>query len=262
MKHPIYKARCAFVFAHPGHELKIHAWLETLKPTVFLLTDGSGSGGEGRVALSQQTIAASGAVLDPISAPWRDRQAYELILKGYGDQVITFVQQLAAKLQRSKVDYVICDSIEGFNPVHDLCGVIAFNACRLVEKQSGKRIACFDFPLDGRPNERVALGSTETIVLSLSNEQWQHKLAAANSNVALQKEVVDDFARYGESAFKEEVLAPVVLEYSLNALAQEKPFYETYGEDRVQAGVYDYVLRYREHFMPLVDQINDWVQSQ
>jgi len=32
----------AVIIAHPGHELRVHYWLEQAKPAVCVLTDGSG----------------------------------------------------------------------------------------------------------------------------------------------------------------------------------------------------------------------------
>ena len=34
--------RAVLVVAHPGHELRVHGWLELARPTVCILTDGSG----------------------------------------------------------------------------------------------------------------------------------------------------------------------------------------------------------------------------
>jgi hypothetical protein len=39
--------------------------------------------------------------------------------------------------------------------------------------------------------------------------------------------------------------------------AGEVPYYETYGEQRVAAGAYDRVLRFREHLLPLADALWD-----
>jgi hypothetical protein len=50
----------ALVIAHPGHELRVHGWLEWARPTVFVLTDGSGQGSHGRLASSARLIERSG----------------------------------------------------------------------------------------------------------------------------------------------------------------------------------------------------------
>lgn len=35
----------------------------------------------------------------------------------------------------------------------------------------------------------------------------------------------------------------------------DKPYYETYGEERVALGVYTSTLRYREHVLPVVEAL-------
>jgi hypothetical protein len=38
------------MIAHPGHELRVHHWIERTRPLVFVLTDGSGHTGVSRLA--------------------------------------------------------------------------------------------------------------------------------------------------------------------------------------------------------------------
>lgn len=262
LNHPIHSAKCAFVFAHPGHELKLHAWLERLQPEVFLLTDGSGSVDQSRVAQSRQTISASGATLNPMSAAWTDHQAYTAILSCNSAKVIGVVEQLASELQKLAIEWVVCDSIEGFNPVHDLCTVLVANACTLVQKRTTTNIRCLDFPLHGPPDHKLVTGCDGLLELHLTSLEWQRKRLAIVNNTAISREMQHDFGLYGENAFKVEVLTPLDIASSLQSLAQAKPFYETHGENRVRAGVYTQVLRYQEHFLPLVEQVDTWVRSQ
>src|SRR5262245_41002456 len=46
-----------FLFAHPGHELRVHHFLEQAAPTVAVLTDGSGSTGQPRLDESRELLA-------------------------------------------------------------------------------------------------------------------------------------------------------------------------------------------------------------
>ncbi|HEX8245140.1 MAG TPA: hypothetical protein VF541_16635, partial [Longimicrobium sp.] len=47
----------ALVVAHPGHELRVYGWMERARPLVFVLTDGSGSGSEGRLESTTGVLA-------------------------------------------------------------------------------------------------------------------------------------------------------------------------------------------------------------
>jgi hypothetical protein len=61
-------------------------------------------------------------------------------------------------------------------------------------------------------------------------------------------------------AFREEYLRPVTNRAVTSHLAQERPFYEAYGEKLVRAGHYPEVIRYREHFVPLAEAIWNYVE--
>ncbi|HUE39393.1 MAG TPA: hypothetical protein VMR29_07805 [Candidatus Binatia bacterium] len=39
----------ARVVAHPGHELRVHHWMERVRPVVCVLTNGSGASGCSRI---------------------------------------------------------------------------------------------------------------------------------------------------------------------------------------------------------------------
>ena len=63
---PHTAGKCALIVAHPGHELRVHGWLEAVQPTVYVLTDGSGRASQSRLAstmrLLQQARAQRGAI--------------------------------------------------------------------------------------------------------------------------------------------------------------------------------------------------------
>ncbi|GHA13689.1 hypothetical protein GCM10008090_24280 [Arenicella chitinivorans] len=98
--------------------------------------------------------------------------------------------------------------------------------------------------------------------LSLSSTAWNRKLNAIHKNTALLDEVARSFKRHGQEAFQTEVLSPFDLESELRALSIEKPFYESHGEKRVATGAYSFVLRFKQHFRPLVTRIQNWAATQ
>ena len=56
----------ALVIAHPGHELRIHHWLERARPVTFVLTDGSGHTDHSRIEFHHDRPRSCGR------AAWRD----------------------------------------------------------------------------------------------------------------------------------------------------------------------------------------------
>src|SRR5688500_6166700 len=53
--------RCVLVFAHPGHELRTYHFMERVRPSVSVLTDGSGSANVSRLDESRAALARTGA---------------------------------------------------------------------------------------------------------------------------------------------------------------------------------------------------------
>jgi len=119
----------------------------------------------------------------------------------------------------------------------------------------------FEFLLEGSPSvcpDHLKAGSVQ---LELTEEDLARKIAAAKCYPELREETDAALARFGAAAFRTECLRPVRdLRQGLDALDQEPPYYERYGEQQVAAGHYDRVIRYRQHIQPLVQGL--WRDTQ
>ena len=80
--------RAALVIAHPGHELRIHHWLERAKPRVFVLTDGSGHTNRSRLGQTAALLDAAGALRGSMFGRFTDREIYRAILASDVDAFI------------------------------------------------------------------------------------------------------------------------------------------------------------------------------
>ena len=60
--------RPALIIAHPGHELRVHHWLEKTRPLMLVLTDGSGRTAQSRLASTTRILEQAGAYLQSFSA--------------------------------------------------------------------------------------------------------------------------------------------------------------------------------------------------
>jgi len=72
----------ALVIAHPGHELRVHGWLEKARPLVFVLTDGSGRSGLPRLNSTRKVLLDAGAKTGPIFGRFTDAETYASIPRG------------------------------------------------------------------------------------------------------------------------------------------------------------------------------------
>src|SRR5215469_16307839 len=97
--------RAVLVIAHPGHELRIHHWLERARPLILVLTDGSGHTDCSRLAATTSLLEKVGAMPGRLYGRFSDRQLYEAILAADMDLFSGLVEEIAENLARAGADY-------------------------------------------------------------------------------------------------------------------------------------------------------------
>lgn len=241
--------RMSFVVAHPGHELRVHHWLEAFRPVVHVLTDGSGSRGSSRLASTHAVLEATGARPGRLFGRWSDRELYALLLDRRWDAFCAEARALADALADEGIDGVAGDALEGFNPGHDVARLLLNTAVALLRRK-GRAVSNLEFDLEGPP-ATCASAEADRWRLDLDEHALARKLEAARGYPEMKAEVDGALARHGEVAFNCECLRPAP--ESLIALGRlpRPPRYETYGEARVEARIYARVIRLREHVLPL-----------
>jgi hypothetical protein len=247
------------VIGHPGHELRVHGWMEIAHPVVCVLTDGSGSSGQGRLESTTRVLERTGSRQGPIYGRVSDRDIYTAILNHDLDLFLRLADELRDALVALEATCVVGDSVEGYNPSHDVCRLVINAAVRMANRSLSAPIANYDFVLVGAPDEVSGARRGEIVPLSLDDEALARKLESAKGYPELAGEVAAAIARFGTTPFQREFLRPVDLEDRLGWKAEEVPFYERYGEKRVAEGVYDRVLRFREHVVPVAEAL--WSHS-
>jgi hypothetical protein len=251
----------ALVVAHPGHELRVHGWLEMARPRVFVLTDGSGRSGRSRLASTTRILERAGAKLGCIYGRLTDHAVYSAILDHSFDLFIGLAEELADALVCERTEYVAGDAVEGYNPEHDACRLIITAAVEIVKRAKGQHVANYDFLLLGQPNACPDDLRAEAIWLELDDAAFARKLAAARAYPELAGEVDIALRETQVDAFRIECLRPVPRGVAGDGLAEEAPFYERYGEKQVAAGYYDRVLRRHEHMIPLAEALWCYVEK-
>ncbi|HEY6366924.1 MAG TPA: hypothetical protein VI585_19260 [Candidatus Binatia bacterium] len=252
-------ARAALVIAHPGHELRVHRWLEVARPLVFVLTDGSGRSGLSRLNSTTKILSQAGAQVGSIFGRFTDAETYTAILQTDFGRFTDVAIELAENFRQKGVEYVAGDASEGYNPAHDLCRLVLNAAVKLVNRHTGKHLRNFDFPLTGRPDNCHHKLLKDAIRLDLDDSAFARKVTIAQSYPELLQEVASTVSENGIDAFRRECLRPVC-ELEERYILEGRPFYERYGERQVAAGVYSKVLRYRQHMFPLAEALQRHVE--
>jgi nucleotide-binding universal stress UspA family protein len=235
------------VFAHPGHELRAYHVVERVRPSVAVLTDGSGSTAIPRLAESRELLLAAGARPASMFGPLSDGAAYAALMSGDARPFITQLNQLADVLVSDGVGAVLVDAAEGYNPVHDVCHWMA-RAAVARARQFGAPIALFEVDLVSHPDS-----SGDGLRVTLDEAAFRRKLDAISRYDALKAEAEAAFERYGKDAFRVEFLRRVA--EGGPPPPSWVPYYEQVGEARVRSGLYTSVLRYGSHVRPVIDAL-------
>jgi hypothetical protein len=241
------RQRWCFLFAHPGHELRVHHLLGLMRPTVAIVTDGSGSTGESRLHHSAAIVAAAQATPAPIFGTLRDTDAYAALLAGDLAPFVALRERVATLLRAEGIQAVLIDAAEGYNPVHDVCHWLG-RAAVLQARESGAAIECFEVDLVSHPD-----GSGDGLRIHLDDRAFAQKLQAVIGYDVLAHEAVAAFQHYGEDAFRVEFLRRV--NGAAVPPATWVPHYEVVGEARVKSGRYSSVLRYAQHVRPVIEAL-------
>src|SRR5262245_20250710 len=246
--YPFDKPRTALVVAHPGHELRVHGWLELIRPAVCVLTDGSGCTGRSRLPSTTRTLENARAVPGPIYGRLTDAQLYTALLQHNFSLFLDLADELAGILARHRIRYVLGDSWEGYNSGHDVCRLLINAAIELSARWLPRRPENIDFALVADPNE-VPDG---VVRLELTPAALRRKLTAARAYPELAGEVAAALETFGTAGFAVECLRPVTAGPPDWA---EPPFYERQGLRQVEAGRYRQVITYRDHVFPLAQSL-------
>src|SRR5450756_1378498 len=107
--------KAAMIIAHPGHELRVHHWLETARPEVLVLTDGSGRTNQSRLPSTTKVLERAGAVPGPVYGRFTDAELYQVMLAGKAAEAVNLLQETADWLSAGQFELVAGDALEGYN---------------------------------------------------------------------------------------------------------------------------------------------------
>ena len=260
--------RCAMLVAHPGHELVIHEFVARFRPLVAVLTDGSGHSGRSRIDSTTRVLEALDAQPSGFYGAITDAHCYAALLAGDEDLFIGLAEQVAALLVESRIDLVVGDAGEGWNPVHDIWRNVIDTAVDLAAARTGSRIRNLEFLLFGPHTVTTSSCTAESIVLRLDAAAYERKLASGAAYGELHNEVAaalkgstSDLVPSPElsaeldrrlgglnaDSYRVELLRPVGPVTPSSA----PRVYELYGEMLAAAGRYREAIRYERHLAPV-----------
>ena len=242
-------SNAALLIAHPAHELRVFGWMKEYRPAVYVLTDGSGRSSVPRIERTRALIRQVGATETAIFGNHSDREIYELILNQEHDFFIGLADVIAMDLVQRNVGTVVGDAAEQVILTHDVWRMVIDTATRIAECHLGRNIPSFSFPLEGAPNADVL----DPFSMQLDDGILSEKMSAAFAYEEIRDEVDRNLLTHGFDAFRGEHLdrVPTGIATKLTSIPQ----YENYGKALVADGVYDRVVRYEEHVVPIAQAL-------
>lgn len=174
-----------------------------------------------------------------------------MILERNTALLVSLVAELAAQLEREQPAIIIGDAAEGYNPVHDLCRLIAGAAIAM----AGVPTKQYEYSVVNHPHSFDAA----SILVELDAAEYAAKIERARGQAAALTDIEELLSRHGADAYRRETLRRIVDWTGVDGDAP--PLYESYGEERVAARRYTRVIRRHEHMVPLRDALRAEVEK-
>jgi len=265
----------ALVVAHPGHEILLYNLLETTRPRVFVLTDGSGRSGVSRIESTSKLLREIGIRRGALFGQLTDQEVYRALIDHDHALFCELVDQLAESFADSNIHSVVTDAAEGYCSTHDICHLMTVVAASIAERKARRSIDVLDYAVVGRPDPNQQRIRPGIILRKIDDQAFQRKIKAARTfypDLIKQLEQALDHPD-GESAklqgmtpladnltgglndFRTECLRPIDAAQSALLSFHGIRYYETHGEASVRAGHYQHVIRFDEHILPLIEDL-------
>ncbi len=244
----------ALIIAHPGHELVVWHWLESVRPRVLVVTDGSGQSGTPRIGSSHKLVTAHGAQAGAIFGEFTDRTVYQQTLSGNADFFEYLANRIAIDLIENQIETVVGDAAEGIIMAHDLLREVRRAAIRIAETRLSWRIKHLEFPLDRHPAIKPPSALDEAIELQLTPEELGRKLNVARNYVEISAFVEQAIGAFGEEAFQREFLFESMDKDFLPAPGVSL-HYERHGQQLVLDSQYEQAILFSQHVHPIISSL-------
>ncbi|MER8749912.1 hypothetical protein NKH57_11620 [Mesorhizobium sp. M1050] len=237
------KLQYVLILAHPGHELRIHHWLELKKPRIYLLTDGSGGRHSARTQYSRDVVEAVGATAGAVFGDIPDAAWYKALLARDCGVFADVLARINLDVSDMKDVQIVSDAVDGYNPMHDLAYAFGNALNRLLQStRPGRKQLC----TAAVPNVPGVI-EVET---QLDSAARTRKMAAVKAYTPLADEARQILDR-DPQCFDREFLISQHFDWD----APWTPEWERIGKERVVNKVYDRCITYKENVQPVAQRL-------
>lgn len=238
--------------SHPGHELFAFGWLAQTGASLCVVTDGSGHENLPRVDETLGVIALAKAKRGPIWGRIADGDLYQLVLEKNHDVLLQLTLELADFLVENRVERLVCDALEFQILAHDLAYAISETAVEIAGSR-GQAVDFYQLPIYHMDTEAFGENCLQT---NLSEAQLDEKMASTEcyKSPVLRGEIAHFIELRGKDTFRLETLLPADRGRE-KFERMDKPQWERHGEAMQESGRYEHVIRFGEHFLPILNRL-------
>jgi hypothetical protein len=238
------------VTGHPNHELAIFGFVQRARPHLLFLTDG---GGQARVDESRRALASIGLANRAKFLGWREQTLYNALLATDVAVLLQLVEQVRKELIAIAPRQVLCESIELYNPLHDITLPIVRAAARDM-----RDLEIIEFPLIAQePSmeeryrvQRFPLHRTP-IAISLHAAELERKLRARDHEYQSLRRTTGSVLDVSPQHAATEVFASAT--EALPTPGRDHVLrYEWRGRLLRERGEIERVITFADHFVPAV----------
>jgi hypothetical protein len=204
-----------------------------------------------------------------------DAEVYGALLGGDVQFFSGLALRLSSALLEEGVTLVAGEAAEGYSPTHDVMRAVTGAAVAHANREgAGRPIAHYEFNIISRQDDGAPVDA-EVVSLRLDDVTFGEKIAAMRASPELADEVgagldgapLDSLRPFasvagevgrvvgalgGAEGFRVECLRLAAGPPPARLPEGHVPFYERYGEALAALGRYAEVIRYREHYLPVI----------
>ncbi len=229
----------ALILAHPAHECLLYGFLRQHQPTVYFLSNGSGSSAVSRTQYSTQILEETGARLGTVGGQISDRSWYQAILDQNVDFFLSVQRDIYSDIKAANLQQIICDPVEHYNPLHDLANAMAHGIHKV--RQATSPVASYPMM------QHIDPSSPSLLTISLSPKVSTDKQRAILSYkpVKIDADGLSDLHQQSSERLVEDDV------FDWPSELDQTPYYEEFGKKRIATGAYTDLIEYSEHVAPL-----------
>jgi len=247
--------RNVMIFSHPNHEVAILGSVRRLQPYLIFLTDG---GAQERVEQSKESLKS---VVDMADVAWLDVEEaslYTALLKGDIASFRALSGEVASILSGLDVVRVYCDSIEFYNPLHDVALPITRAAL------GDSTVPVFEVPLIHQRKDEAEVYEVlrsprslwgDCVNTRLTDEEHGVKRRAFDIYTSLAAQLGKDNVDLAVTRAGEEQFLKARGKLPVPAVDQVLR-YEWRGRRLQEMGLVQEAITYDDHYVPLVEALS------